>query len=110
MYRYTVRCEFTFKNDDVIEDWLAWLRDPHIADVMRGGATAAEIVSMAGEVPTYEIRYQFANQRDFEHYQKELAPQLRDEGLRLFPATQLGMVYARTDGEVIFQSGLNRQS
>lgn len=108
MYRYTVRCEFTFKNDDVIEAWLAWLRDPHIADVMRGGATAAEIVSMAGELPTYEIRYQFANRRDFEHYQKEFAPQLRDEGLSLFPATQLGMVYSRSDGEVIYHQGLDR--
>ncbi len=108
MYRYTVRCEFTFQNDEVIEAWLAWLRDPHIADVIKGGATAAEVVCMAGEVPTYEVRYQFANPKDFEHYQEKFAPQLRDEGLSLFPAAQLGMVYSRTDGEVIYHQGQNR--
>ena len=101
MYRYTVRCEFTKGDQEVIERWLAWLREPHIADVMKGGATASEVVLMSGDPVTYEIRYQFASQADFEKYEAEFAPSLRDEGRSLFPPQQLGMVYSRSDGQVV---------
>lgn len=101
MYRYTVRCEFRGEDTSVIDRWLAWLRDPHIADVMRGGATGAEVVRMAGEVPAFEIRYQFASHADFLRYESEFAPALKAEGLQLFPTEENGMVYSRTNGEVI---------
>ncbi len=101
MQRYTVRCQFTGQDPVVIERWLAWLRDPHIADVMAGGATGAEVVKMSDQVPTYEIRYQFASEADFQTYLSQHAPSLRDEGLKLFPPEELGLSYSRTDGQVI---------
>lgn len=101
MYRYTVRCEFTLNDRKVIERWLGWLRDPHIADVMKGGATGAVVVQMAGEPSIYEIRYQFASREDFEKYESEFAPALKDEGRTLFPPDELGMVYSRSHGHVI---------
>ena len=104
MYRYTVRCEFHGNDRQTVEKWLAWLRDPHIADVMKGGATGAEIVRMAGAIPAFEIRYQFASKADFDRYQTEFAPGLRDEGLQLFPPHELGLAYSRTDGEVAYST------
>ena len=104
MYRYTVRCEFCQEDAlETVNRWLNWLREPHIAEVMQGGATAAEVVKMSAKVPTYEIRYQFASRQEFEQYQSESAPRLKAEGLQLFPPEALGMVYSRTDGEVIFR-------
>jgi hypothetical protein len=104
MYRYTVRCEFPRNDRLVIESWLDWLRDPHIADVMKGGASGAEVVAMSGEMPAFEIRYRFDSKADFDRYQREVAPKLREEGLQLFPPEQLGVDYSRTDGEVIYST------
>ena len=101
MYRYTVCCQFTKNDPSVIEKWLAWLHDPHIADVMKGGATGAEVVKLAGEVPTFEIRYQFSSQAEFAKYEAEFAPNLKSEGRALFPPEELGMVYSRTNGQVV---------
>ena len=103
MYRYTVRCEFTAGDPDVIHRWLAWLNDPHIADVIKGGASGAEIVKMAAENPTYEIRYRFPDRAEFDRYRVEFAPALQAEGLAMFPPEQLGMVYHRSDGEVVLE-------
>ena len=101
MYRYTVRCEFTSGSSRTVEAWLTWLRNLHLSDVLRSGASSAEIVEMSGEHPVYEIRYQFPCRADFEKYLNEFAPALRQEGLSLFPPDQLGMKYSRTDGFVI---------
>jgi len=101
MYRYTVRCEFTKSDASVIDRWLKWLRDPHIADVMEGGATGAEIVRVAGDPPAFEVRYRFASHAGFRIYETEHAPALKQEGLLLFPAEELGMVYSRSHGPVV---------
>ncbi len=101
MYRYTVRCEFHGNDSELVQRWLDWLRDPHIADVMRGGARGAEIVKMTADCPTFEIRYQFASREDFDRYQAEFASALREEGLEKFPLEE-GLVYSRSDGEVVF--------
>ena len=42
---YTVAV--TFSNPGLAEDWLRWLTAGHIADVLAGGATDAEIIELA---------------------------------------------------------------
>ncbi len=103
MYRYTVKCTFTSGDADLIESWLEWLKNGHIADVMRGGASGAEVILMNVELPTFEIRYRFPAKASFEQYLAEHAPRLRDEGLSKFPL-ELGLAYERSDGQVVFET------
>jgi hypothetical protein len=92
---YTVAV--TFADEALAEAWLRWLREGHVADVMAGGAIAAEIVHMDGGPHAYEVRYRFPTREVFARYEVEHAPRLRAEGLRLFP-TEKGVTYRRTVG------------
>ena len=97
---YTVRCEFGEDAGEVVLDWLDWLQHEHVADVIKAGASGAEIVRMDGERVAYEIRYRFPSRLAFEVYERDRAPQLRGEGLARFPL-ELGLQYSRTVGEVV---------
>ena len=94
---YTVAVTFT--EAALAEAWLRWLREGHIADVIAGGATSAEIVQMDGVAHGYEVRYRFLTREAFTCYEAEHAPRLRAEGLRLFPPEK-GVTYRRSLGEV----------
>jgi hypothetical protein len=95
---YTVAVEF--RDPALAARWLEWLRGGHIADVLAGGATTAEIVHMDGTVASYEVRYHFPSREVFATYEKEHAPRLRADGLRLFPPDR-GVSYRRTVGVVL---------
>jgi hypothetical protein len=95
--RYTVAV--TFPDEETAERWLRWLNDGHIAEVLAGGATAAEIVRRDGPVIEFEARYSFPSREAFDRYEREHAPRLRVEGLRLFP-TEHGIHYHRSTGVV----------
>ena len=94
---YTVSATFT--RDDVEAEWLRWLRGGHIADVLAGGATDAEIVRLDGDGNSYQIRYHFPSRDAFTAYERDHAPRLRAEGLRLFPPDK-GVAYHRSVGDV----------
>lgn len=79
------------------EAWLRWLREGHIADVLTGGATAAEIVQMDDGPLSFEVRYRFPSRAAFGKYEQDHAPRLRAEGLKLFPVEK-GIRYRRTVG------------
>ena len=96
--RYTV--EVAFPDEEVAERWLNWMRAGHAAEVLAGGATAAEIVRRDGPVIEYEARYSFSSREAFDRYEREHAPRLRSAGLRLFP-TEHGIHYHRTTGVVM---------
>lgn len=98
MLSYTVAVTFT--DPALVEDWLLWLREGHIADVVAGGATGAEIVQMESPPHTFEVRYRFPSREVFAAYERDHAPRLRAEGLRLFPVEK-GMSYRRSVGMVI---------
>jgi hypothetical protein len=100
MFCYTVRCLFSDRDSAVEKAWVEWLQSSHICDVIRAGASSAEIVQMDGPFPSYEIRYRFEDRKSFERYERESAPQLRREGLNRFPL-ELGLAYQRTSGEVL---------
>jgi hypothetical protein len=100
---YTVAV--TFANADLVEPWLRWLRQGHIAEVLAGGATSAEIVALDAPANAFEVRYRFPSREAFQGYERDLAPRLRAEGLRLFPVEK-GVQYRRSVG--VIQASLSR--
>ena len=96
--RYTVACTFT--DSATVSRWLDWLRNRHVADVLAGGATSAEVVAIDGTPHGMEVVYRFPNRSAFERYEREFAPALRAEGQQLFPSDS-GIVYRRTVAEVV---------
>jgi dipeptidase E len=92
---YTVAV--TFADAALAEEWLRWLKGGHLADVLAGGAVEAEVVELDGPQRTFEARYRFPSRRAFEAYERDHAPRLRAEGLRLFPVEK-GVTYRRTVG------------
>jgi len=99
---YTVACTFT--NPAVAEDWAAWLRGGHLADVCAAGAVKAQVVKVDGTPVCYEARYVFPSRTVFDLYLRDHAPGLRDEGLEKFPL-DLGLSYSRTIGEITHVHG-----
>ena len=89
-----------FPNAELVEDWLGWLRDGHITEVLAGGASHAEIVALDVPPHTYEVRYRFPSREAFNKYERDHAPRLRAEGLKLFPVEK-GISYRRSVGEVV---------
>lgn len=98
--RYTVGV--TFPDERTAERWLRWLRDGHVAEVLAGGATRAEVVRLDGSGIEYEVQYHFPDRAAFERYERDDAPRLRAEGLQLFP-TEQGIRYRRNTGLVTDQ-------
>ncbi len=98
MIAYTVAV--TFKDPALANEWLRWLRGGHIAEVLAGGATRAEIITLDGEACAYEVRYCFPSREVFAAYEKNHAPRLRAEGLHKFPVEK-GVAYKRSVGTVI---------
>ena len=104
---YTVYTTFT--DGSLADEWLRWLRDGHVAEVMNGGATDAEIIELdaAPNVPpgtrAFEVRYRFPSREHFARYETDHAPRLRAEGLKLFPVER-GVSYRRAVGAVIMRT------
>ena len=95
-FAYTVHAQFDAP--DVAAEWVAWLKDGHFADVMKGGALEAMVVQL--EPLKLEARYLFADRAAFTKYEQETAPKLRAEGLSKFPATR-GVRMSRSMGDVL---------
>jgi hypothetical protein len=89
----------TFSDPGLADEWLGWLHTGHIADVLAGGATDAEIIGLDGPEHAYEVRYHFPSREVFALYEKEHAPRLRAEGLARFPVDK-GIIYRRSVGVV----------
>jgi isopentenyldiphosphate isomerase len=98
---FLYRVAATFTDRVVADEWLAWLDGGHIAEcLMAGGALDAEIIALDGESLTYEVRYRYLSRHAFAVYERDHAPRLRAEGLRLFPVER-GITYRRSTGITI---------
>jgi hypothetical protein len=97
MFAYTVSC--TFDDPNVANEWLAWLRDEHLAEVLAAGARDAEVIRFDGLPVRCEVRYHFDSRDDFAKYEHAHAPALRAKGLERFPAMR-GIKYERSTGVV----------
>lgn len=95
---YTVAV--TFADAAVADEWLAWMRGGHVAAVIAGGASAAEVVELDAESGReIEARYTFASREAFAAYERDHAPRLRAEGLARF-GPERGVSYRRRVGVV----------
>lgn len=98
MLCYTVSTEFS--DAAVAAEYVDWLRDGHLAQVVSGGALDAELVRMEGAPGAplrIEVRYHFASPEAFAEYERVHAPRLRAEGRALFPPER-GVTMARSVG------------
>lgn len=80
VYSVTVNIE-----DDVHQDWLSWMKDVHIPDVMNTGIFSKhEFNRVIQHNPeetgtTYNIQYTCKSMKDLHHYQANFAPKLQAE-------------------------------
>jgi hypothetical protein len=98
---YTVTAEFD--SLDVAQEWVRWLQEGHLADVLAGGALRAElhrVEATGGAQLRFEARYRFASMAAFQDYERVHAPKLRAEGLAKFPASR-GVRMSRSLAEVL---------
>lgn len=92
-------------DDDVHDQWLSWMRDKHIPDMLATGKFShAKMVKVLIDEEqggtSYSIQYTCPDMATLQHYYKEDAPKLREEGLKLFTNK---FVAFRTELEVISQ-------
>jgi hypothetical protein len=77
IYNVTVTIE-----KDIHEEWLRWMKEIHIPDVMRTGMFSenkiCKLITEESEI-TYAIQYTFDTMEDYHTYQKQFAPKLQKE-------------------------------
>ena|SRR5688500_17137577 len=80
VYNVTVNIE-----DDVHNEWLAWMREIHIPEVLKTGLFVEHkmlriLSKLEGETgTTYSIQYTLKNIEDYNRYREEFAPQLQQK-------------------------------
>lgn len=78
MYIYNVTINISA---DVHDEWLKWMREVHIPDVMNSGCFVenrlVKVLNVDDEGHTYSFQYTFKEMKDIERYQKEFAPALQ---------------------------------
>ncbi len=83
--------------------FLSWLAPNHVAEVMKGGATAVRIVlpdrANERDPAIVETQYVFASRKAFATYEREHAPELRADGLSHFPP-ESGITFTRQIAEI----------
>ena len=79
MYIYNVTVTL---DDSIHKEWLEWMHETHIPDVMRTGFFVenkiCKLITEEKET-TYAIQYTFRAMDDLNKYQKEHAPRLQQE-------------------------------
>lgn len=76
IYNVTINIE-----KEVEQDWLKWMKDHHIPDVMKTGCfTKNQLLKVWGPEdlgPTYSVQYMFKEMVDIENYQNNFAKALQ---------------------------------
>lgn len=98
---YTVRA--SCPNLHIRGRFLSWLTPDHVAEVMKGGASAVRIVlpDREGEAAAavVETQYVFPSRKALETYLRDHAPALRADGLKHFPP-ESGVTFSRQIAEI----------
>lgn len=70
------------------DEWLRWMREKHIPDVMQTGcfteSRIVKVLNVDDEGQTYSIQYTFSEMKDIERYQAEFAKKLQAEHTEKF--------------------------
>lgn len=74
--------------DDVHQNWVKWMKEKHINDVMKTGcfvdSQLVKVLYVEDEGHTYSVQYKFLEMSDIEKYQKEFASALQAEHKEMF--------------------------
>lgn len=74
--------------DDAQAEWVNWMRQTHIPNVMKTGcfidSQLVKVLYVEDEGHTYSTQYKFLEMADIERYQKEFAPKLQAEHSQKF--------------------------
>lgn len=100
MYIYNVTTNI---DESVHDEWLQWMKEIHIPDVLATGkflnAKMSKVLveeEMGGI--TYSVQFTTLNKETLEKYYMEDAPRLREDAVKLFPNK---FVSFRTELEII---------
>ncbi|HYV93493.1 MAG TPA: DUF4286 family protein [Chitinophagales bacterium] len=79
LYNVTVKID-----RDAEQEWLEWMKQKHIPDVMSSGQFAGSHICKLLDQPedddtTYVIQYRCESRENYEFYLKNFAPALQDE-------------------------------
>ncbi len=84
IYNVTINIE-----NDVREEWLQWMKESHIPDVMQTGYflehKICKVLVDEEQGTTYSIQYTSKNMEDLQEYQRLHAPRLQKEHTDKFP-------------------------
>lgn len=85
MYIYNVTINI---EAGIQEEWLKWMKETHIPDVMRTGcfveSRMVRVMNVEDEGHTYSVQYTFREMKDIERYQTEFAKKLQEDGKQRF--------------------------
>lgn len=85
MFIYNVTVNLS---DDIHTEWLSWMKNIHIPDVMKTGCfidnKLVKVLYVQDEGHTYSIQYTFLDMEDIENYNKNFAPKLQAEHAQKF--------------------------
>lgn len=85
MYIYNVTLNV---EDEVLEDWLKWMKEVHIPDVLQTGlftgATFSRLMVEEELGTTYSIQYRLKDMESFQLYQEMYSPGLQAEHLKRY--------------------------
>ena len=85
MFIYNVTVNIS---EDCHTEWVRWMREIHIPDVMKTGcfvdSQLVKVLYVEDEGHTYSTQYKFLEMLDIERYQKEFAPDLQAEHTKKF--------------------------
>ncbi len=93
----------TLPSEAMAKEYVAWLEDGHVDQVIGGGAHSAMIVRLdpdASGLPRVMTQYIFASRHAYDEYVLKLAPVLRADGLKRF-GPERGVRFDRAIGEVV---------
>jgi hypothetical protein len=83
IYNVTVNID-----DDIHDEWLQWMKTIHVPDVMKTGlfteSKICRILVNEEQGTSYSFQYTCYSMEDFEKYEKEHAPRLRQDVLNRY--------------------------
>jgi len=85
MYIYNVTISI---DTSVHDEWLKWMQDTHIPDVMKTGCfidnRMLKVLYVEDEGITYSVQYTFLNMSDIEEYKAKHGPRLQKDTMDKF--------------------------
>lgn len=93
----------TIPTQELLTEYVAWLEDGHVDQVVKGGAHSAMIVRLEPDQQgrhRFMTQYVFATREIFDTYVAVHAPALRADGQRRF-GPQTGVTMTREIGEIV---------